>query len=127
MTHTDVKNWIERYVEAWRSSDASKLADAFSEHVSYKVSPWKPALKGLSELEKFWRQARSGPDEAFELQSSIIAIENKTAVVRINVAYANDTPSHWRDLWIITFNERGLCERFEEWPFAPEQDDGQTI
>lgn len=123
----DIQDWIDRYVDAWRSSDSAKLANIFSNDISYRVSPWKPPLKGLLELEKFWEQARTGPDEIFELQSYIVAIEDKIAVVRIEVKYANDTPSDWRDLWIITFDENSLCVSFEEWPFSSEQEDGQSI
>ena len=28
------------------------------------------------------------------------------------------------NVWLITLNDEGLCEHFEEWPFAPDQDDG---
>ncbi len=125
MTHNDVEKWVDRYVDAWRSSGTSKLASIFSSKINYSVSPWKSALKGLTELERFWGQARSGPEEAFRLQSEVVAVESKTAVVRVEVEYAHDTLSHWRSLWIMTFDENGLCSHFEEWPFAPAQDDGQ--
>ena len=127
MTHSDVQSWIDKYVDAWRSNGTLKLADIFSSTISYSLSPWKPALQGLEQLEKFWEQARSGPGEVFELQSEIVAIENKTAVVRVEVKYANDTPSRWRDLWILVFDKNGVCISFEEWPFTPEQNDGQAV
>lgn len=127
MTHAKVQGWVDRYVDAWRSSGTSKLAYLFANKITYRVSPWKPALKGLPALEKLWEQARSGPDEVFNLRSEIVAVENQTAVVRVEVEYAHDTSSRWRDIWIITFDEDGLCSSFEEWPFAPEQDDGQAV
>lgn len=126
MTHDEVQNWLDAYVDAWRSSGTAKLAGIFAETISYSLSPWKSPLHGLAALKTFWQKARSGPDEVFELHSRIIAIEDKTAVVRVEVTYANDTPSQWRDLWILQFDANGLCVAFEEWPFAPGQDDGQT-
>ena len=44
------------------------------------------------------------------------------AVVRVHVDY--DDGQRWRDLWLLTLDEHGRCEHFEEWPFAPDQDDG---
>jgi hypothetical protein len=125
MTRDDVQQWIDRYVDAWRSSGTAKLAGIFSDNIAYSLSPWRPALQGLSELEKHWERSRSGPDEEFELHNKIVAIDGKTAVVRVEVDYANDDPAHWRDLWIVTFDDNGLCCRFEEWPFAQGQADGQ--
>ena len=52
----------------------------------------------------------------------IVAIDGPVAVVRVAVDY--DDGQHWRDLWVLTLDESGRCERFEEWPFAPDQRDG---
>lgn len=127
VSHSEIQAWIDGYVNAWRSPDTSKLDKLFTDDINYRVSPWRNPLNGLRELKSFWETARSGPNEVFDLQSEIVAIEDKTAVARVEVEYANDTPSHWRDLWIIIFDSNGLCSSFEEWPFSPEQDDGQKI
>ena len=42
---------------------------------------------------------------------------------QVFVEYA-DPPQPWRDLWVLEFAEDGRCSAFEEWPFAPKQDDG---
>lgn len=57
------------------------------------------------------------------MSSSVVAVEGSRAVVRVNVEYANPTEP-WRDLWVLEFAEDGRCSTFEEWPFAPSQDDG---
>jgi hypothetical protein len=127
MTHADVQSWVDKYVDAWRSNGTLELADVFSDNVIYSLSPWKPPLHGLVQLEKFWEKARSEPHEVFELNSEVVAVEDKTAVVRVEVKYANDTPNCWRDVWILVFDKNGACISFEEWPFSPEQNDGQII
>ena len=125
MTNSDVENWIDAYESAWRSSNAQKLNDIFSENINYSLSPWKSELQGLAELKKFWQKTGTKSERQFETHSRIVAIQNKTAVVRVEVQYTGDTPSSWRDLWIITFDSNGLCSHFEEWPFSPVQNDGQ--
>jgi hypothetical protein len=81
----------------------------------------------LEELAAFWENSRSGPDEKFELQYEIIAVEGRMAVVMITVAYEQDEPDRWRDLWVLRFDEQDLCCSFEEWPFSPDQDDGHHL
>ncbi len=125
MKHSQVLAWVDEYVAAWRTPGIARLAKVFAENVSYRLSPWKEPIQGLAKLGPFWEQTRDGHDEVFELQSEIIAVENNTAVVRLQVDYANDTPRKWRDLWILTFDSDGLCCAFEEWPFAEGQYDGQ--
>jgi hypothetical protein len=56
------------------------------------------------------------------MASEIVAVDGRTAVVRVHVDY--DDGQRWRDLWLFTLDDRGLCEHFEEWPFAPDQEDG---
>lgn len=119
--------WINNYVDAWCSPGVAKLANIFARNVSYSVSPWSRRLNGLQELEPFWESARASYNEVFEVQSAIVAIEDRTAVAKIEVTYANDEPSQWRDLWIITFDKNGLCSSFEEWPFSFSQNDGQDV
>jgi hypothetical protein len=92
--------------------------------VGYLVSPWARPLTGLDALADFWEGGRDGPDEPFVLRSSIVAVDGDTAVVRVEVEYARDTPARWRDLWILRFDRDGRCVWFEEWPFAPGQPDG---
>jgi hypothetical protein len=57
----------------------------------------------------------------------VVAIDGRTAVVRVAGAYHRGTPSRWWDLRVLQFEHEGgviRCSRFEEWPFAPGQPDG---
>lgn len=116
-------DWMQMYEKAWRAEDIDLLSSVFTEDVSYKVSPFKEPMAGLEKLKKFWQEKRDGPDEAFEMTHELVALEGDRAVVRVDVHYkAGD---HWKDLWILNFATDGRCSSFEEWPFKPNQDDGQ--
>jgi hypothetical protein len=56
------------------------------------------------------------------MQSEIVAIDAPVAIVRVAVDY--DDGQRWRDLWVLALDGSGRCERFKEWPFAPDQPDG---
>ena len=98
------------------------LDEVFTDDVVYLPSPWAHPLLGLASLRAFWEASRDGPEEGFRMTSEVLVETGGTAVVRVNVDY--DDGQRWRDLWVVTLDEHGRCERFEEWPFAPEQDDG---
>src|SRR5688572_8259389 len=113
----DVDRWIARYEQAWRSPHLEELNEVFPERVAYVKSPWSEPILGLAQLGRFWEHARTGPDEDFRMTSSIVAVEGRTAVVRVAVDYGSG--ERWRDLWVLTFDDEGRCEAFEEWPFGP--------
>lgn len=116
--------WVEEYERAWRSPGTAALDGLFAPDAGYLVSPWAEPLDGLAALAEFWEQGRDGPGEGFTMESEVVAVEGDTAVVRVEVAYLDDTPARWRDLWILCFDSVGRCTWFEEWPFAPKQPDG---
>ncbi len=119
----EVEDWLARYERAWRSPGTAELDAVFVETVTYVASPWRDPVVGLESLRRFWDTARTGPDEGFRMASDIVAMDGALAVVRVHVDY--DDGQRWRDLWLITLDDDGRCTRFEEWPFAPDQDDGQ--
>jgi SnoaL-like domain len=112
-----VEQWIAGYERAWRSPGTHGLLMLFTPDVSYHPSPWVDPVVGLEALSVFWEAERSGPDEEFTFHSNVIAIEGRSAVVRVDVDYVAPGQA-WRDLWVLRFGVGGRCARFEEWPFA---------
>jgi hypothetical protein len=74
-------------------------------------------------IAEFWEAERRGADEDFTMSSDVIAVDGRTAIVRVSVRYGA-SGRIWRDLWVIQLAPDGRCSRFEEWPFAPDQPDG---
>jgi len=125
MDRTDIVRWIDAYERAWRSPGTDQLSMVFTPDVTYRTSPWAEPVTGLDELAVFWEHERAGPDEGFTMHSEVVAVEGRTAVVRVSVDYDDATVGRWRDLWVLQFSTGGRCMAFEEWPFAPEE--GQAV
>ncbi|HEX7134971.1 MAG TPA: nuclear transport factor 2 family protein [Iamia sp.] len=124
MERAELTDWIERYERAWRTAGTEGIADLFAEGATYLTSPWRAPIVGLEALAAFWDAGRRGPDEAFTLTAEVVAVEGDTGVARVAVDY-EATGNRWRDLWIVRLDADGRCSSFEEWPFAPDQPDGQ--
>lgn len=122
--HEAVEAWIRTYEHLWRTPGTDGLADLFTPDATYRPSPWAPPVVGLPALAEFWEAGRDGPDESFVMGFEVIAVDGPTAVARVDVDYG-EGGDRWRDLWILRLDDDGRCTAFEEWPFAPGQDDGQ--
>ncbi len=122
LTRVGVEQWVAAYERLWRRPGTDRLGELFAAEAAYLPSPWRQALAGLAAIADFWEAERVGPDEAFTLVSDVLAVEGRTAVVRVAVDYG--TGNRWRDLWVLGFADDGRCGSFEERPFAPDQRDG---
>src|SRR5262245_49235018 len=113
-TRADADAWIDAYERAWRTAGTEPLGEIFGADARYRMSPYEEPVRGLDEIGSLWEREREGPDEEFEMRHEVVAVEDETAVVRVEVEYGRGTS--YRDLWIIRFDPDGRCSEFEEWP-----------
>lgn len=83
------------------------------------MGPYEEPVEGLDSLAALWERERHSADEAFELQTEIVAVEGDTGVVRAEVRYGPPREQEYTDLWVVKLDEAGRCVSFEEWPFWP--------
>lgn len=121
MDTNQVLGWVAGYERLWRTAGTDALAELFSAEATYSQGPYEETLVGLPAIASMWEAEREGSDEVFDLTSDIVAIDDATAVVRVQVLYRHPVSQEYRDLWIIRFDNEGRCSSFEEWPFWPER------
>jgi SnoaL-like domain len=121
VSRAHVTEWLDGYERAWRTPGTDTLGELFTDDATYCQGPYKEPKSGLAEIAQMWDGEREGPDEAFAMQSEILAVEGETAVARVAVAYGDPVIQEYRDIWVMQFAEDGRCRAFEEWPFWPEQ------
>ncbi|HEX3316642.1 MAG TPA: nuclear transport factor 2 family protein [Solirubrobacteraceae bacterium] len=117
----DALDWVRRYEAAWRAPGTEALIGVFAPGARYRRSPYHDPIVGLDAIGAFWERERSGPDEVFTLAAEVVAAQDDTAVVRVEVRYTDPPPREYRDLWVVRLHGEGLCIDFEEWPFWPGQ------
>jgi ketosteroid isomerase-like protein len=116
-----VTEWLAGYERAWRTAGTDGLDQLFTEDATYQLDPYEPAIEGLGQIAGMWEREREGPDERFTMESAVVAVDGDTAVIRVEVRYADPPPRKYRDLWVLEFDPSGRCRSFEEWPFWPER------
>lgn len=122
MNKERVTAWIAGYERAWRSPGTDGLAEIFTEDATYLQGPFDAPVVGLPAIARMWDEERTGPGEAFEMTSEIIAVDGDTAVARVEVTYGEPEDEEFLDLWIMRFAEDGRCRSFEEWWATPDDD-----
>ena len=53
------------------------------------------------------------------MDASPVAVEGRSAVVRVEVRYGDPVHQEYRDLWLLRFGADGRVEDFEEWAYWP--------
>ncbi len=117
MNKDEVADWVAAYERAWRTPGTAVLTELFALDATYTTAPYEQPFEGLAQISVLWERERERYDEVFTMESAIVAVEGDTAVVRVHVRYGDPVEDEYRDLWIIRFDETGLCAAFEEWPF----------
>ncbi len=113
---TTVVSWLRGYETAWRERDVTAVERLFTPEVRYRQSPYEPALVGLAAVQGFWRE---DDDTTFTMHATPVAVEDRTAVVRVVVNYRQPREQEYTDLWVVRFGADGRAEDFEEWAYWP--------
>jgi len=118
---SSVRAWVKAYERAWRTAGTSPLDELFTTDATYRMFPFQEPYSGLAAIRRLWDTERAGPDEEFEMEFELVAVDTPRAVVRLEVRYGAPHPQHFRDLWVLEFASDGRCRIFEEWPFSSDR------
>jgi mannose-6-phosphate isomerase-like protein (cupin superfamily) len=120
MDDTGFLAWLDAYEGAWRSPGTDALRRIFSADAVYLKSPYAEPVVGLDAIAAMWDEERDGPDEFFTMSREVVAVSGDVGVGRVEVTYGDPARQHYRDLWVVRFDDAGLAVHFEEWPFWPD-------
>lgn len=116
MDREGVMQWVASYERAWRSGDVDAVEALFTENAHYRRSPYEPPEIGHSAIRAFWLEDEG---EVFTMDSEPVAVDDRDAVVRVEVRYGEPVRQEYRDLWVLHFASDGRVEDFEEWAYWP--------
>lgn len=113
MTGEAVHEWLEAYVEAWRTLDPDAIRALFTEHAQYRSHPWDEPIHGADDIVAAWRK---NPDEPDSWQASYrpVMVDGDRAFAKGQTFYDEDGGKHYFNLFELRF-EDGKCAEFTDW------------
>lgn len=116
LTRDRFADWLERYVEAWRSRDAGDIGDLFSEGCVYDYGAGLPTVVGRDAIVRSWLadEDQSGWQAAYEP----LAIDDEVHVAIGTTRYLDEgglVRDEYSNIFVCRFDDHGRCAEFTEW------------
>ena len=120
MNKADVQGWLNRYVEAWRTSDREQVESLFTEDATYRYHPYgddSHANNGREAIVAAWLEEADPPD-SWEASYAPFAVDGDRAVaVGTSHYFASDKgPARaFHNVFLLRFAAEGRCAEFTEY------------
>jgi ketosteroid isomerase-like protein len=112
-----VQAWLDNYVDAWRTYDAAKIGELFSDDALYFFSPFDDPVRGSEAIVTNWLEEPDAPN-SWEANYTAVAVEGNVAVANGRTRYLRPDGAVEREfdnIFILEFDAAGRCNRFREW------------
>jgi hypothetical protein len=118
LTHAQFKDWLDRYVAAWKSYDRQQIGELFAEGVEYRYGPADDPVVGRDAIVEDWLSSKDDPG-TYDAQYEPLAIDGDEHVARGWSRYFEADGSTLRDeyfnVYLCRFDADGRCTSFTEW------------
>lgn len=117
MEQQEVTQWLERYVDAWKSYDRDDITELFSDDAEYRYHPYDEPLRGRDAIVESWLE-EPDPPGTYDARYEPIAIDGDVAVATGTTTYYDDQGSVERiydNCFVMRFERDGRCREFTEW------------
>lgn len=112
VTAQQVQDWLDAYVEAWRTYDADLIGDLFAEDATYAYTPWDDPTRGREAIVAEWLADQDAPG-SWEAEYHPLMIGETGVVARGQTRYASGKV--YENLWILEFDDAARCTKYVDW------------
>lgn len=110
------QNWLDRYVEAWKSYDEAQIRALFSEDAEYRYHPQDEPERGRDAVVASWLDE---PDEkgTYDAEYKVLAVDGDVHVAEgWSRYYENgELSDEFCNIYVCRFNDAGECTEFIEY------------
>jgi ketosteroid isomerase-like protein len=123
MNRQSVQAWLDKYIEAWRTNDVSKIGALFSEDALYLYSPFdeRDPVRGRAAIVANWLEEPDAPG-SWEARYEPVAVEGKVGVAHGRTRYFlpdGKIQREFDNIFVLHFDDAGRCTHFTEWYMQP--------
>jgi hypothetical protein len=117
--------WLQRYVDAWKSYDEGEISALFSQGIVYRYHPWDEPIVGRGDVVASWLgegegDGESARDEPGTYDASYLpfAVDgNRVVATGISTYFSEPggtVEKVFHNCFLIEFDDDGLCSEFTE-------------
>lgn len=119
MTHEQFQEWLNRYVEAWKTYDPGQIGALFSADAEYRYHPQDEPERGRDAIVAAWLENRDDPG-TYDAEYHPLAIDADGTHVasgwsRYFEAPGADMRDEYCNIYVCRFNGAGECTSFTEY------------
>jgi len=125
MTRADVRAWLDRYVDAWRTYDQAAVESLFAVEAEYRYQPWAEPVRGRDAIVHDWLNPGGNADGrdkpgTWTGHYEPFAVGDGRAVAIGETVYFTDASQateyrHYWNIWTMEFDGDGRCTSFVEY------------
>jgi hypothetical protein len=120
------QDWLDRYVEAWRSYDPEDVSGLFSEDVAYRYHPYDEPIVGRDSVVASWLGEGDSGDAStrdapgtYDAKYSPVAVDGDIVVATGASSY-REVPGGpvvrtYDNCFVMRFDGEGRCLEFTEY------------
>ncbi len=111
------QEWLDRYVEAWKSYDPQAIGDLFSEDAEYRYHPQDDPEKGRATIVAAWLDEPDEPGR-YDGKYEPLAIDGENHVATGWSRYFDENgelEDDYCNIYLCRFDAEGRCREFTEW------------
>ncbi len=110
-------SWMEMYCQASRENDARASSELFALDAKYYETPFSEPMIGRAAIYQYWlKGAQTLKDKEFSYQ--ILSVEDNYGIARWQSSFTiieSGKRIALDSLFLVQFEENGLCREFREW------------
>lgn len=119
MNRSDVQDWLDRYVDAWRANERGPIEALFTEDVVYRFRPYEshPAARGIDAVVEAWLGDTRDEPGTWEARYQPFAVDGDRAVATgfsRYLATAEEPARTYHNVFLMRFASDGRCAEFTE-------------
>lgn len=118
LTDGIVQDWLDRYLQAWRTYDGAQIGDLFTEDAEYRYHPGDEPVVGSEEIVESW-QSDTDPPDSWEAEYAPWVVNGDRAIATGWTHYG-DGKKYW-NMFQLVFRD-GRCSSFIEWYMTPREE-----
>jgi hypothetical protein len=117
LDHAEFRDWLDRYVAAWKTYDPRTIGDLFSEAAEYRYHPQDEPVRGRDQIVAGWLEGRDDPG-TYDAKYEPLAIDGENHVATGWSRYFNadgTLTDEYCNIYLCRFDDQGRCREFTEW------------